>query len=100
MSTIEALKSAITNRKVLRIKYAPGARLIEPHCLGRSKDGNILLRAFQTEGASESGEHVNWKLLRVDRMSTFEDTGKTFAGPRPQYNPADKAMKGGVIASL
>lgn len=27
-------------------------------------------------------------------------TGEEFAGPRPQYNPDDSAMKGGIIERL
>lgn len=100
MTNLDLLTNAIKNRKIIRISYSPGERLIEPHCLGRSKDGNLLLRAYQVGGASESGEHVNWKLFRLDRMSEPEDGGGNFAGPRPDYNPHDKAMKGGIIASL
>ena len=100
MSQVDALKSAIKNRKVIRLNYTPGNRLIEPHALGYSKDGNLLLRAFQIEGASASGEHVDWKLFRIDRMNNPEDSGDSFDGPRPGYNPDDPAMKGGVIACL
>jgi hypothetical protein len=98
---LSVLKSAIEGRRVIRLWYEPGIRLIEPHCLGISSKGDHLLRAFQTEGASASGEHANWKLFRVDRIQMLpEDTGELFAGPRPEYNPDDRAMKGGIIAAL
>jgi hypothetical protein len=97
---IQAIKTAIANRRILRASYAPGMRLIEPHCLGRSSDGDLLLRAYQREGASASGEHEHWKLFRVDRLALVDDTGEAFSGPRPLYNPADRAMKGGIIARL
>ena len=101
MSTIvETLREAINSRTVLEVNYEPGVRFVEPHCLGRSKDGNLLLRAFQTSGASESGEHFNWKLFRVDKLKFATPTNDNFPGPRPEYNPDDKAMKGGIIARL
>ena len=96
----EMLRDAISSLKVLEVDYFPGLRLIEPHCLGSSKDGNLLLRAFQTSGASASGEHENWKLFRLDRFKDVKLTDKSFDGPRPEYNPDDKAMKGGIISRL
>jgi predicted DNA-binding transcriptional regulator YafY len=97
---LDTIKRAIIERKTLTISYHPGTRIIEPHCLGWSADGNPLLRAYQTEGASASGEHEHWKLFRVDRVLSGSICDKSFDGPRPLYNPKDKAMKGGVIARL
>lgn len=97
---VDVIGAAIVRRHRLEIDYPPGKRIVEPHVLGRSREGNLLLRAFQTSGASASGEHHNWKLFRVDRMGTVHDTGEKFAGPRPQYNPDDSAMKGGIIERI
>lgn len=96
----ETIIDAIRNRRRIRFNYPPGLRIIEPHALGYSGDGDLLLRAYQTEGASASGEHENWKLFRLDRAGPMEPTEMTFDGPRPLYNPNDKAMKGGIIAAL
>jgi WYL domain len=100
LSIEKSLREAIKSRTVLEVYYSTGSRLIEPHCLGWSKDGNMLLRAYQTEGASESGEHTNWKLMRVDKMGSAKPTNDNFERPRPEYNPDDKAMKGGFIERL
>lgn len=91
---------AIHERRVLRVNYPPGERLIEPHCLGLSADGDLLLRAFQIGGASASNEHHDWKLFRLDRLASANDGGQAFPGPRPLYNPNDRVMKGGIIARL
>ena len=96
----DAIKRAIEGRQVLEIDYSPGKRYIEPHALGYSADGNLLLRAFQTEGASASGEHRNWKLLRVDRAKSIRPAGTGFQDARPGYRRGDSAMKGGIIAQL
>ncbi len=67
----ELLIQAIRERMVLTLYYEPGERIIEPHAYGLSAEGKPLLRAFQTAGASASGEHENWKLFRVDRIKTI-----------------------------
>jgi len=90
---------AIKERKRIRIFYEPGQRLIEPHAYGRSSKGDLLLRAFQVEGASASGEHHYWKLFRLDRMGS-SGPGGNFETPRPGYKRGDRAMKGGIIAEL
>lgn len=94
------IAAAIQNKQVLRIDYSPGLRLIEPHAFGYSSDGNLLLRAYQIEGASASGEHEWWKLFRIDRAGTIEPSGANFDGPRPEYRRGDRGMKGGIIAEL
>lgn len=94
------IKAAIEGRKSLEIYYDPGVRIIEPHAIGYSSDGNLLVRAYQVEGASASGEHEHWKLFRLDRMKACNDNGACFDGPRPGYKKGDKAMKGGVIREL
>jgi hypothetical protein len=96
----ELIERAIRERLVLAIQYPPGHRLIEPHAFGYSSEGNLLLRAYQTEGASASGEHAWWKLLRLDRFVSIATSGTTFFGPRPEYKRGDKAMTRGIICQL
>jgi len=94
------IREAIRNRHRLEVDYWPGRRIIEPHAYGYGSNGQELLRAFQVDGASASGEHQNWKLLRLDRMGQVVDTGVSFDGPRPQYKQDDTAMKGGIVEQL
>jgi predicted DNA-binding transcriptional regulator YafY len=91
---------AIRQKKRIKLNYEPGERLVEPHALGFSKDGNQLVRAYQVEGASASGEHENWKLFRVDRMGKCINEGSCFDEPRQGYRRGDKAMKGGIVAEI
>jgi predicted DNA-binding transcriptional regulator YafY len=97
---LNTIVNAIQTKALIKIDYFPGERVIEPHAIGRSKDGNILLRAYQRSGASASGEHAYWKLFRIDRAGHIQEMCEQFSGPRPQYNPNDSAMKGGIIACL
>ena len=94
------VQSAIEGRQVLDFDYYPGNRTIEPHALGYGSDGQLLLRAYQTGGASASGEHAHWKLFRLDRADRVMPTEDFFSGPRPGYVRGDKAMKGGILAQL
>lgn len=97
---LTTIKQAIAEMRRLEIYYEPGSRLIEPHAVGYSKDGNVLLRAYQVSGASASGEHEHWKLFRLDRMMSAHLTADRFSGPRDGYKTGDKAMKGGIISEL
>ena len=83
---------AIRNKQRLRIHYDPGERIIEPHAFGQSTAGNDVIRAFQVEGASASREHVNWKLLRLDRITGLTLLPDVFPGPRPEYRRGDRHM--------
>ena len=96
----DLIADSIRKSRKMRVQYGPGARLIEPHALGYSSDGNALLRAYQTEGASVSGEPAQWKLFRLDRMRSIEVSDEPFDGPRPGYRRGDDAMKGGIIEQL
>jgi hypothetical protein len=97
---VDDIQKGIAARSCLEIHYGPGWRLVEPHVLGRASNGDVVLRAFQVSGASASGAAAGWKLLRLDRMTALRPSDGHFEGPRPDYNPVDPAMKGGIIAGL
>lgn len=65
---------------------------MEPHAYGVAKAGNEILRCYQVGGASESGNAVDWKLMRVDEISALTILDRTFRGPRAGYKRGDKAM--------
>lgn len=96
---VNFLKSAVECRITLRVDYAPGMREVEPHAFGMSSEGHLLLRVWQTGGASESGEQANWKLFRVDRIGTTLAYGPTFK-VREGYKRGDRSMRGGIIAEV
>ena len=94
------LVAAIESRRLVSIWYDPGVRVIEPHAIGYGSDGQVLLRAFQVAGASESGQPVHWKLFRLDRIKDARLNGRSFRKPRPQYRRDDPAMTRGIIAQI
>jgi hypothetical protein len=102
--SFDDLQRAIKNKDVIIITYdgdepgGKGYRTVYPVCLGRSLKGNIVLRAYEPEGASHSvaiGKKVlpGWRLFRVDKTFTFQRTGETFDTLPSNYNPnGDKLM--------
>lgn len=88
----EFLVSAIQNRMVLRCFYNGKPRVIEPQAYGISTAGNEVLRVFQREGGSKSGQPVRLKLFEVAKISKLEATGEIFGKAQPEHNPNDSAM--------
>lgn len=97
---LTTITNAIERHERLIIHYFPGRRVIEPHAVGYSSAGDILLRAYQTEGESASREHEHWKLFRVDRIERCVAAFENFEGPREAYRENDRAMKGGIISQI
>jgi predicted DNA-binding transcriptional regulator YafY len=103
-ASIDTIVDAIKNRRKVVIYYdgdepgGRGLREIEPVCLGVSKKGNYVLRAWDEQGASHRGflglkPLPSWRLFRIDRITSFNPTQEIFNTPRPNYNPrGDKSM--------
>lgn len=92
MSNLSMLSDAIKSRKQIKFYYDGFARLVEPFVLGRTKKGNLAIRAFQTAGGSNSNTVPGWHLFLVDKIGSLEVTEKSFSGVREFYNPNDKGM--------
>jgi predicted DNA-binding transcriptional regulator YafY len=118
MKLIDSLKSLVTEaaslgdvqdsikkRKVVTIYYdgndngGKGFRTREPVCLGYSKKGNLVLRAWESEGSSWSASNKGnilpgWRLFRLDKIFTYLPTMDNFDEVRPKYNPnGDRSME-------
>ena len=83
---------ALAQGKCLQLSYDGYSRTVEVHCVGRSADGNDLMRVWQVRGGSESREYVGWKLLRLDEARGAAVTDEKSEAPRRGYNRNDKAM--------
>lgn len=104
IASLDSIIDAIKGRKVVIIYYdgdepgGRGLRTIEPVCVGYSKAGNLVLRAWDEEGASHTartGEQPlpGWRLFRVDKILTYKPTLDNFNTARPGYNfNGDKSM--------
>ncbi len=102
--SFDDLQRAIKNLDVITITYdgdepgGKGYRTVYPVCLGRSNAGNLVLRAYDIEGASHRASLglkplPSWRMFRVDKTFTFNRTGETFNELPADYNPnGDKSM--------
>ena len=97
IASLDSIVDAIKNRQVVVIYYdgdepgGRGLREIEPVCLGVSKAGNKVLRAWDSEGASHTGYKgeqplPGWRLFRLDKILSNKPTGEVYNQPRPGYN--------------
>ena len=104
IAAISDMTSSIKKRNLVTIYYdgndngGKGYRTREPVCLGFSKKDNMVLRAWEVEGASYSAKNKGnflpgWRLFRVDKIFTYKPTLDKFNTVRPNYNPTgDKSM--------
>jgi len=104
VASIGSITDAIKKRQRVIIYYdgdepgGRGLREIEPVCLGYSKAGNPVLRAWDIEGSSHRDYTglrplPSWRLFRLDKILSFKPTGEVFNEPRPNFNKTgDKLM--------
>ena len=109
IASLDSIVDAIKNRQVVVIYYdgdeqgGRGLREIEPVCLGVSKAGNKVLRAWDSEGASHTGYKgeqplPGWRLFRLDKILSNKPTGEVYNQPKPGYNfNGDKSMVSVII---
>ena len=74
-SYLEVIRFAAANRLCVDLLYKDENRRIEPYSLRRTKDGNIILHAYDTRKQGH-------RSYRVDRIQDARTTGETFI---PRY---------------
>lgn len=109
IASLDSVMRAIGKKQKVVIYYdgdepgGRGLREIEPVCLGTSKSGNKILRAWDEEGASHTGYKgeqplPGWRLFRLDKILSLKPTGENFTEMRPDFNPSgDKSMASTII---
>ena len=75
------LRTAIEQKRLVRLVYKDKSRTIEPHDYG-IHNGSVKLLAFQVGGAS-SGRLPNWRWMEVNSISDVHLLDRTFPGGRP-----------------
>ena len=104
VASLGAVRDAISKKNKCIIYYigdepgGKGLREIEPVWLGYSKSGNLVLRAWDYEGASHTAYKgkqplPGWRLFRLDKITMFRPLDVNFFDPRPNYNfNGDRSM--------
>jgi hypothetical protein len=88
----EVACEALTKGRVLELRYDGYSRLVEVHAVGFTKEGNAVMRVWQTGGGSVSNEPIGWKLLRLDEAGGAHITDIISAAPRTGYRRSDRVM--------
>lgn len=111
IASVETIIDYVKNRKRCIINYdgdepgGKGLREIEPVAFGVSKAGNLVLSAWENEGASHKDflgtkPLPSWRFFRLDKILSIKPTGETFDTPHEKFNPnGDKRMKSVYIVS-
>lgn len=109
IASVDSVRKSIEDKQKIIMYYdgdepgGRGLRLIEPVALGRSKRGNLVLRAWDEEGASHRGylgtrPMPGWRLFKLDKILSYKPSGENFNAPRPNFNPTgDKDMTSIII---
>ncbi len=84
--------AAVEQRRLLKLAYTAGNRIVEPHVYGLDGGGRELLRCYQLAGESASRERAGWKLLRAEAVAAVEVLDVHFE-PRAGYKPGDPAIQ-------
>ena len=90
----DEINDAINNHKYVVITYEGddgthnGSRMIQPVAFGCTTAGHPVVRAFVNFGDTKTSV-PRWKYLRVDRISSWRETDKTFDEPAALFNPND-----------
>lgn len=90
----DEINNAINNHKYVVITYegTDGThnqnRMIQPVAFGLTSSGHPVVRAYENFGDTKTAV-PRWKYLRVDRISSWRETDKTFNEPAALFNPND-----------
>lgn len=92
MTELESLAlSALKEGKCLKFKYDGFVRTVEVHAVGLSAKGNLVMRAYQTSGKSQSDTN-GWKKFILSNCSSMRLTKTPSKAPRSGYKMGDSWM--------
>jgi predicted DNA-binding transcriptional regulator YafY len=86
------LCDAVQNQQVVEFQYRGRHRVVEPHKVGRTTKGNVVLSGFQSGGSGNEINPPDWGLYKLNKISSLKISGGTFSGPRSGYKRSDKRM--------
>jgi hypothetical protein len=88
MAIEDDIRTAITGKIVLAFSYRRRPRLVHPHALIRSYNGDqLLLHAWQADGESNSRNPPCWANFRLNEIGNLIVTDDRFTGAQAGFNP-------------
>lgn len=79
------LTNAIQAKLLVKFNYDKCQRLVEPHLLGETNKGNLILKAFQIAGAVKRGKVPCWGSFTIGKIKELELVETAFE-KRPSLN--------------
>jgi hypothetical protein len=96
----ELLTQAIRTRRVVSAWYrgtgAGGLRLFYPHVLYQASSGELLVDAFQVDGATSSGRLPEWRVFMLAGLRDIEVQEAVFL-PLPQLDLASPRYRQRIV---
>lgn len=90
---LQTLADAIQHKRVIEFIYDGCQRIVEPHAVGYSSQGNLLLRCYQVGGQTRSSPVPDWRLMTVAKIQNLGVVpNRHFTSPRDDYKRGDSAM--------
>lgn len=83
---------ALRDGKLLDLHYETFSRSVEVHCVGRTRHGHSVIRAWQAADDPVRRDRKGWKLIRLDQTVRVSISPDGSAAPRPGYRRGDAAM--------
>lgn len=89
----DRLRAALRERRVVRFRYRGLVRWVQPHALGRFRNGRNALLGWQTSGGSRSTPPPGWRAFLLAAIEDLVVTEVKFA-PRPDCAPEKSGLVG------
>lgn len=84
--TMDLVRAALREQRRMEFRYQDLLRQVEPHTLGRMKDGTLVLLAWQVTGDSRRGPPPGWRNFFVAEIAQPAIRDERFT-PRNDYRP-------------
>ena len=93
MGILDDIKKAMASKNVISFHYTDsegvsGVRTVEPHLVGKTKKGVVMLSAYQVKGVTQDAGHL-WKQYNECKIVSLEILDQTFTQTRLGYNSND-----------
>lgn len=75
---IELIWEALEWCELVSFNYSGYDRVVAPFVLGASQEGRILMRGYQTQGASKSEKVGGWRVFKIKEMGSLQKFGEYF----------------------
>ena len=91
--SIDLIKHAIQNKRLVEFSYHGNPRIAEPHVLGMSTNDREVLLTVQIGGYSSSGNLPDWRMFYLDEIVNLKVLEREFQVVGTWHNPRESDFK-------